>query len=273
MASRVALTDSELPLVARALRHALADKSLARTDVCVYATLLLASHNGQVEGLSLEDLSKRAGVPRHQVERAVKQLSTVGRIQASQPRPYRPKVYLIPTLRSEDPGTSSSVGARVSQRSNADDRGCPRGSEASPVAPSSPSAADANRLLEIYGDNLSPDEVHECKTSPMDRLDCPLVCPAQVWYMLSNRPGGFSREKIYLGHILLTRVRKQSPPQDKDTWPELLEALRDHILSDVTAREQILEAIIEHPPVVHGTSLQADELAIFQEVCGEPCHA
>ena len=64
MAARVALTDSELPLVARALRDALADTSLARTAVCVYAALLLASHHGEVEGLSLEDLSKRAGMPR-----------------------------------------------------------------------------------------------------------------------------------------------------------------------------------------------------------------
>jgi len=275
VASRVALTDSELPLVARALRNALADTSLARTAVCVYAALLLASHHGQVEGLSLEDLSKRAGVPRHQVDRALKQLSTVGRIQASQPRPYRPNRYLLQTVRDGNPDTRPNPGALLCSRSTSDDGGAPREELRSSVGPSSAAPGGGTAPGPHYGDNLYPEEVHEDQSNPMLRLAKLSVCPPPVWHMLwgPNPPCGSSSAEIYLVFAYATRVLKLSPPEDGLAWSKLEQLLDAGALSDPEIQHQIHEAIIEHPAVVKGKSLQAVELDALQAVFGEERHA
>ena len=109
----------------------------------------------------------------------------------------------------------------------------------------------------------------------MRRLAKLPVCPPPVWHMLwePNPPCGRSASEIYLVFVYARRVLKLSLPKGVGPWREFEQLLEANVLSDTKTQRQILEEITEHPLVVDGVLLQADELAAFRVVCGEPCHA
>jgi len=274
VASRNSVTSDELLSLVKAMGDVLADTSLSDRAVRFYSCLAFNACSGYVHDLKLSQLAKAAGMDTREASAASKELAAAHRIEVSQPGPYKPNHYRIPALLGGGSAPLANKQAAGLGQPSTDDRGAPRGSFASPVGPSSPAASDDGpALADQYADNPATDGVHEDQYRRMQGLLTPLGRSPALWYAVRKSPDGFSPAEIYLTGVLLIAVQGVAPPDGLQEWSLLEETLQSGALYLPETRHQILEAIIEHPPVVHGTSLQAEELSVFRELFGEESDA